>query len=59
VTWRACEVNWTFWGPLSGRRAVVTNRSDGLSTHWRGLHCPWRSVPQSPFCLCEHDFQSH
>jgi hypothetical protein len=59
VTRRACILNWSFSGPLSGRTAAVTERSNGLLTHQKGKHCPWRNPPQSPSCPMSHDFEPH
>jgi hypothetical protein len=50
VTRRACMGNWSFSGPLSGRTATATDRSDGLSTHRRESHRPRRSLLRSPSC---------
>jgi hypothetical protein len=44
VTRKAYMVNWSFSGPLSGRTATVTGRSDGLSVHWRESPWPQRNL---------------
>jgi hypothetical protein len=41
-------VNWSFSGPLSGRTATATDRSDGPST-LQSCTAP-EKLPRSPFC---------
>jgi hypothetical protein len=49
-------MSWNFIRPLSGRKATVTGRSDGLSICWSESPQPEETCFGHLSALCQHNF---